>query len=478
VIQRQHRQRNLFEAVIGSVEELIDGLIEPPLKRLDEVLADEALLDSVMQELARRRPQSRRRGRPGTPGEVALRMLVLKRIKRWSFEQTEHEVRQSLVYRHLARVYFERVPDAKTLIRLSAVIGSEGLEAIHRRLIEMACEQGLLKGRYARVDTTVVETNIRYPTDSRLLQDGVRVLTRAFKRIEAGTGVMGGKLRDRMRATTHRVLEIARAARSRAGQAQERLAQGYRRLLSIVRGTVRDAERVCAELSSGARVAVEHTARLVASSQAQLEQLVPLVRRVIAQTQARIFHNDTHYADKLFSLFEPHSEAIRKGKASKPTEFGKLLKVQEAENQLVVDYQLYDQRPEDQSLVMPTIEAHVRTFGRPPQLLAADRGFWSAANKRAATERGVKKVCIPALGKLKAEQATEQRQRWFRRGQRLRAGCEGRISVLKRRDGLARCRYHGMEGIKRWVGWGVVSNNLWVLIKSPSHASGKATGSG
>ena len=393
-------------------------------------------------------------------------MLVLKRIKGWSFEETEHEVRKNLVYRHLARVYFERVPDAKTLIRLSAVIGADGVEAIHRRLVEMARAQGLIKGRYARVDTTVVETNIRYPTDSRLLQDGVRVLTRAFKRIEAGTGVVGGKLRKRMRATTHRVLEIARAARSRAGQGRERLEQGYRRLLSTVRSTVRDAERVRAELAAGTRAALSQHMLVVTRSQAQLEQFVPLVRRVVAQTRARIFQNDTHYPDKLFSLFEPHTEALRKGKASTPTEFGKLLRVQEAEHQIVVDYQVYDRRPEDRTLLLPTIEAHLRAFGRAPHWLAADRGFWSAANKRAATERGVEKVCIPALGRLKAEQAAEQRQRWFRRGQRWRVGCEGRISVLKRRDGLARCRYRGMDGIKRWGGWGVVSNNLWVLMKS------------
>lgn len=476
MIQRRHQQRNLFEAVIGSVEELVEGLIEPRLRRLDEILADETLLDAVMQELAKRRPHSRSRGRRGTPGEVALRMLVLKRIKGWSFEQTEHEVRQNLVYRHLARVYFEPVPDAKTLIRLSAVIGADGVEAIHRRLVEIAREQGLFEGRRARVDTTVVETNIRYPTDSRLLQDGVRVLTRAFKQIEAGTGVVGGQLRDRMRATTHRVLEIARAARSRAGQGRERLEQGYRRLLSIMRSTVRDAERVSAELASGARVAFSQSAvRAVTNSQAQLEHFVPLVRRVMAQTRARIFRNDTHYADKVFSLFEPHSEAIRKGKAAKPTEFGKLLRVQEAENQIVVDYEVYEQRPEDQSLVVPTLEAHLRVFGKPPQLLAADRGFWSARNKRAAQERGVKRVCIPALGKLKVEQAAEQRQRWFRRGQRWRVGCEGRISVLKRRDGLARCRYRGMDGMKRWVGWGVVSNNLHVLINSRRTAYGRDT---
>jgi len=476
MILRRHQQRNLFEAVIGSVETLIEGLIEPPLRRLDEVLADEALLDAVMTELARRHPQSRRRGRRGTPGEVALRMLVLKRIKGWSFEETEREVRQNLVYRHLARVYFERVPDAKTLIRLSRAIGTAGIEAIHQRLLELAKDQGLIAGRRARVDTTVVETNISYPTDSSLLADGVRVLTRALQRIEQATGVLGRKVRNRKRATTRRLLEISRAARSRnLKDSRPRLQAGYRRLVGVVRATVRDAQRVMAEVADGLRAAVSPRAgQAVMRAQTQITQMLPLVQRVIVQTRARVFGGDQHYRDKVLSLFEPHTEAIRKGKVSKPTEFGKLVKIQEAENQLVVDYQVYERRPDDRSLTIPSLEAHQRLFGRPPYLLAADRGFWSPANQHAAHRAGVKRVCIPALGKPSAAQRAEQHQRWFRRGQRLRAGCEGRISVLKRRDGLARCRYHGINGMRRWVGWGVVSNNLWVLMKSTKVARRRA----
>jgi transposase, IS5 family len=232
MITRSHGQRNLFETVIGPLEKLVEGLIEPALERLDQLLADEQLMEAVAVQMAKRRPQSRTHGRPGTPVEVALRRLVLKRLRGWSFEETEREVRASLVYRKLVRVYFEKVPDAKTLLRLSAVIGSDGVEAIHNRLLEMAREQKLVAGRSARVDTTVVETDIRYPTDSRLLADGVRVLGRALKRIEQATGVCGAKLRDRMRATTHRVLEIARAARSRGPDARARLERGYRRLLA------------------------------------------------------------------------------------------------------------------------------------------------------------------------------------------------------------------------------------------------------
>jgi IS5 family transposase len=233
MIQLRHCQRSIFEAAIGSIEKLIEGLIEPPLQRLDEVLADEQLLGAVSGRLAQRWAQSRTRGRPGTPAEVVLRMLVLKRVKGWSFEETEREVRASLVYRYLVRVYFEPVPDAKTLIRLSKVIGVAGIEAIHGRLVEVAKDQGLIKGQRARVDTTVVETNISYPTDSNLLADGVRVLTRGLKRIERMTGVVARKVRNRKRATTRRVLEIARAARSRnLKNSRARLEAGYRRLSS------------------------------------------------------------------------------------------------------------------------------------------------------------------------------------------------------------------------------------------------------
>jgi transposase, IS5 family len=466
MIQRQYLPDSMFEAAFGAIEQLIEGLIEPALQRLDELLADEQLLEAVLGRLAQRWPHSRTRGRPGTPAEVVLRMLVLKRIKGWSFADTEREVRASLVYRYLVRVYFEPVPDAKTLLRLSGVIGVEGIEAIHRRLLELAKEQGLIHGRQARVDTTVVETNISYPTDSGLLAAGVRVLTRALQRIERATGVLGQKVRNRKRATTRRMLEIARAARSRnLTVSRGRLQTGYRRLLGLVRATVRDAKRVMAELVAGMRVAVgQRACQLVARAQAQLAHMLPLVQRVITQTRARILGGDKHYQDKVLSLFEPHTEAIRKGKASKPTEFGQLVKLQEAENQFVVDYQVYPRRPADQSLAIPSLEAHQRIFGRPPYLLAADRGFWSPHNKQAAQRAGVTRVCIPALGKPSAAQRAEQHQRWFRRGQRLRAGCEGRISVMKRRDGLARCRYRGPDGMQRWVGWGVVSNNLRVLI--------------
>jgi len=468
MIERRHGQRSVFEAAVGSVEKLVEGVVDPALERLDHLLADERLVEAVVERLAQRRPRSRRWGRPGTPAEVVLRMLALKRLKGWSFADTEREVRISLVYRKVTRVYFERVPDAKTLIRLSGVLGPEGVEAINRRLVAIAQEAGVIRGRQARLDTTVTETNIHYPRDSSLLADGVRVLTRALKRIEAATGVVGRRVRDRNRATARRVWEISRAARHRVRTARSTLERGYQRLVAITRAVVRDGERVLRELADGARQAMsERAVAMVVVATGMVAHMLPLVRRVIAQTRARVFGGDTHYPGKLLSLFEPHTEAIRKGKAAKPTEFGKQVKIQEAENQIVVDYAVYAARPPDQTLLLPAIEKHQAIFGRVPRLVAADRGFFSRRNVQAAKAAGVERVCVPATGRVSETERREQRRRWFRHGQRMRTGCEGRISVLKRRDGLGRCRYRGLRGMERWVGWGVVSNNLWVLITRP-----------
>ena len=159
-------------------------------------------------------------------------------------------------------------------------------------------------------------------------------------------------------------------------------------------------------------------------------------------------------------MFEPHTEVIRKGKAAKPTEFGKMVKIQEAEQQIVTHYEVYDERPSDADLLIPALEVHAQQFGQSPRLVTADAGFFSARNEAAAHERGVKRVAIPNLSTKSAERKKLQKKRWFRNAQKWRTGCEGRISLLKRRHGLNRCRYKGPSGIKRWVGLGVIADNL------------------
>jgi len=172
---------------------------------------------------------------------------------------------------------------------------------------------------------------------------------------------------------------------------------------------------------------------------------------------------DTRAEGKLLSLFEPSTEVIRKGKAGKPNEFGKMVKLQEAENQIVTDYEVYDRRPNDADLLIPAIESHQARFGRAPYLVAADAAFYSGKNEAAAKAKGVKRVCVPNRSTKSPECKREQNKRWFRNGQKWRTGSEGRISVVKRRHGLDCCRYKGDNGMRRWVGWGVVGDNLLLI---------------
>jgi IS5 family transposase len=458
VIERRRTQRSFGDGLIADeVEDLREGW----MNHADRLLDDEAIVTAVYEALGRRHPKSRSRGRLGAPADVVLRLLVLKHVRNWSYEVLEREVRANLVYRDFTRVGGGKMPDAKTIGRWGLAVGPDTVKQVHEQLVQMAQAAGVAAGRRMRVDTTVVETNVHYPTDSSLLGDGVRVLTRTMKKITAIVGDVGAKLRDRSRSVKLRLLDMARAARAKGPQSRERLKRGYGRLLASTSRVVGQAKRFAREIADGVKRTSGVVEQLALEGlRQQIEEMAPRVRQVMKQTRARIFGGDTHVEGKLLSLFEPSTELIRKGKAAKPNEFGKMVKLQEAENQIVVDYVVYDRRPNDADLLIPAIETHQAQLGRAPYLVAADAAFYSGKNEAAAKAKGVKRVCVPNRSTKSPERKREQKKRWFRNGQKWRTGSEGRISVVKRRHGLDRCRYKGDSGMRRWVGLGVIGDNL------------------
>jgi IS5 family transposase len=282
-----------------------------------------------------------------------------------------------------------------------------------------------------------------------------------MKRIAKIAGAVGAQLRDRTRSVRHRVMEIGRASRSRASQGQERMKNCYRKLLSSTSRVVGQAKRFAREVASGVKHGASVTEQVcLEADRAYLEKMIPLVRQVMHQTRERVFKGNTHVHGKLVSLFEPQTEIIRKGKAAKPTEFGKMVKIQEAEEQIVTDYAVYDERPSDCDLLLPALDVHEQLLGRTPRVVTADAAFFSLNNESTAQARGVKRVAIPNARTQSAERKKLQKKRWFRNAQKWRTGCEGRISLLKRRHGLNRSRYKGPSGMKRWVGLGVIADNL------------------
>jgi IS5 family transposase len=437
----------------GLIREEISDLWEPWMRHADTVLDNDRLVEIIQAALVKRCKKSRTRGRPGTPADVILRLLILKHIRDWSFQETAREVRANLVYREFTRIGAGTVPDDKSISRFSRQIGPQVVEQLHEQVVSIAKENNLIPGRKLCVDTTVVETNIHYPTDSTLLNDGVRVLTRVMKKVTAVAGAVVTPLRDRTRSVKRRILEIVRASRNKSEKGKQKLTAAYRKLLDVSSRVVGQAKKFSAELANKRRTVLRRAKQ-------QLDEMIPRVQQVMRQTRQRVFGGDTRAEGKIVSVFETETEVIRKGKAGKPTEFGKLVKIQEAENQIVTHYEVYDRRPSDSALLTPAIEKHIEQFGHAPIVAAADTGFFSAANEARAEQLGVKRVAVPSQSTKSVARKQTQKKRWFKKAQAWRTGCEGRISVLKRRHGMNRSRYKGTDGMRRFVGLAVIADNV------------------
>ena len=441
--------------------------MEPVLAELDRLLDDDIVLERVKADLACRAPQSLTRGRHATPVEVILRMLVVRRLYDWTYEETEHFVGDSLVLRQFCRLYLKRAPDDTTLIRWAGLIGPLSLAQIHERVVLLAQQLRVTRGRKLRTDGTVVATTIHHPTDSSLLADGVRVLSRWIGRAKTllgETAATGRDLfRDRTRSARHWARQIAASTRQRGEAAAEKRSAAYERLVTITAASLDQAHAVVRQLAEPASVGGT-------AVQESLEQIVPLVEQVLDQACRRVFAGESVPASqKLVSLFEPHTQIIRRGKLNQPTEFGRKIWLDEVDGGIISRYQVLEGNPADASQVAPTLAHHQHLFGHPPDVFAGDRGVHTAENELTARELGVKQVALPQAGATSVERRAYQRHGWFRRAQQFRAGMEGRISVLKRRGNLGRCRDHRAAGFERWVGWGVITANLTTIARTQAH---------
>jgi len=439
---------------------LKDDLLEP----VDALLADPELVGLVRKCLAGRRPASTRTGRTGIAPDRVLRCCVLKHLKGWSFRELERELRSNLIYRQFTRFDAEVTPDFSSFSRVFAVLSPAVTEQIHRRVVGVAREQGVAAGRKVRVDTTVVESNIHYPTDSTLLGDGIRVLTRGLGRIAAECRRGAVDVVNHGRAVKHRLLEISRAAKSLTTAGQQRLRDGYEKLVALTRGVVRQATDVVTRVAAGRLKVIGNRLRVDAYV-GEVRHYLPLVEQVITQTTARVCGGDRHVAGKVLSVFEPHTQVIRKGKAHKPNEFGRLVRLDEVEHGVVSGYHVLEGNQADTDSFLPALDHHQACFGHAPHLATADRGFFSAQNEREAEARGVAKVALPARGRLSQTRTARQKERWFRRAMRWRAGCEATISTLKHPFSMVRATYKGEPGFHRYVGWSVITKNLCAIAR-------------
>lgn len=428
------------------------------LQKIDGYLEDEKLYRLIRDDLAKRHPRTKETGRHSTPVEVVLRVLVVKRLYGYSYAETERVVRDSLSLRQFCRVYLNDVPDEKTLIRWANVIQPRTLEKFNERIMQLAIERKVTRGRKLRTDGTLVESNIRPPSDNRLLADGVRVLARTVVRArELLQHNVQEPFEDFTQAAKQRARQIGETLRKKTEAAKTAGRQQYQELLDMTRKTIESARRIQKQLQK----LPEKKAKQLAQT---LETFLPRAEQVIDQTTRRILQGEQVPAsEKIVSLFEEHTDIICRGKESRPVEYGHKVWLNEVEGGLVSHYRILDGNPSDEQQWKPSLKAHFKTFQQPPQQASGDRGLFSELNEQLAQDLGVKRVILPQPGYRSKARLKLERKAWFVKGRHWHAGVEGRISVLKRAHDLGRCLAHGLNGFQCWVGWGVIAGNLAVL---------------
>lgn len=435
--------------------------MDAELVKMDSYLEDEKLYRLIQQELSKRWPKTQETGRNSTPVAGVLRMLVVKRVYGYSSEETERNVSDSLKLRRFCRVYLNAVPDDTTLIRWANFIQPKTLEKFNQRIMQRAVERKVTSGRKLRTDGSVVESNMRRPTDNRLLADSVRVLARSVIRGCSFLKTAGQKAQAHFEDFTQAAQQISRqigeTLRTKTEAARTAGRQQYQELLEMTQATVAWARQTQKQLQKRSEQQAQRLAQTLAT-------FIPRAEQGIDQTIRRILHGEQVPAqEQIVSLFEAHTDIICRGKESHPVEYGHKLWLNEVDGGLVSHYRLLAGNPSDELQWKPSRKAHQATFHPPPQQASADRGLYSEPNEQFAHELGVQRVILPKPGYRSQPREKLEHRAWFVKGRHWHAGIEGRIRVLKRAHDLGRCLAHGFSGFQGWVAWGVIAGNLAVL---------------
>lgn len=388
-------------------------------------------------------------GRKGMTAEGVLRAALLKQMNSWSYDELCFHLADSTTYRWFAGLgWDEAAPSRSTLQRNIKRITEESWQAINRTLLGYAKDLRVEDGRKVRVDATVTESNIHYPTDSSLLWDAVRVLTRLMGEASERFGV--DRFPNRTRRAKRRAMDVLNARR------QRKRIKAYRDLLKVTRETVGYAEETALQLEGKADV-------MAPLSAVEIRHYVALAERVIDQTERRVLHGEQVPAgEKLVSIFEEHTDIIVKDR--RDTLYGHKLTLTSGSSGLVLDWVVEDGNPADSTLVVRMIERQKDIYGKVPRQAAFDGGYTSKANLRDAKAAGVGDVSFSKKRGL--EVLDMARSHWvYRRLRNFRAGIESWISFLKRCFGLDRCSWRGRAGFPRYVGASIVAANLLTLAR-------------
>jgi IS5 family transposase len=430
--------------------DLWDSILPDEVKKLSEELEG---VDTLLQDERLMAPFLERfnqtMGRPSVPVSTYLRLMYLKFRYKLGYETLVEEVSDSIRWRRFCGIaYQSRVPEASTLCKLTHKYGEEPLGELHRLIIRNLAERKLVRGGKIRTDTTVIASDIHFPTDAGLLLDGLRRLRQGLIRVPR----IGLRLGRTMKKTKKLVFAIAQALRKKDVKSRERVKRINRKIIRIVRRTVIKVKRVLCRVKDK-------------KVRGHLETTLGLTDRVAGQSEDRL--NGGEPADRLVSMADPGARPIKKGKLDKPVEFGRTGHVTQDESGYFTQYGVHHGNPGDAPLLPGILEEHENQFPKALKAFAADMGFSSKENRGLLEDAGVSRIGMAWRGNPPPDVRARQGRRWFKKLMAFRAGIEGSISFLSRKFGLKRSMFRGDAGTRIWVGWVVIAANLYRFGRGP-----------
>jgi IS5 family transposase len=404
-------------------------------------------------------------GRPSIPMETYLRLMFLKFRYRLGYESLCREVADSISWQRFCRIPLGmRVPHPTTLMKITTRCGEDAIVGLNQALLAKAAAGKLLRTNKVRADTTVVEADVGYPTDSGLLAQAVGAMARTVKRIKAAGGASRTAARDRRRSAGRRARSIASKLRLRGAQNRDEAQAAVQRITGELAGiadqSVRDAVAVLRNAKRALRAAAGQRKGRLHRAINDLNTLVERTQRVVAQARSRLGGVMPESATRLVSLHDVDARPIRKGRLGKPVEFGYKAQVVDNVDGVILDHNVEMGNPVDAPQLAPAIERITRRAGGPPRAVTADRGYGEAAVERDLHELGVRSVAIPRKNKPGAARREFEHRKSFRDKIKWRTGAEGRINHIKRSYGWNRTEFTGIAGARTWCGHGVFAHNL------------------
>jgi len=449
----------MFRVENGSQQNpsLWESVLPPELFQMNEELTKvDKLLDDERFFAPFREKFCTHIGRPSTAVATYLRLMYLKYRYGLGYEVLVKEVSDSLAWRRFCHLALDdRVPDSTTLIKLTHKYGEDTVRALNETLVLKLKEGKVVRGKKLRIDTTVVESDIHHPTDTGLLNDGVRVIARVVCRLKKAIPGIGSRFVNHTRKAKKTYLSLMKVMKGRVGKDKAALKDAQDKLVKITGEVIAGGRAVQSELDL-----LRESSPLVNRLRGQLGEWIETAEKIVHQTQ-EVIKGNRHLPRRIVSLFDVDARPIRRGKARVDTEFGRKVLLGETDHGIISTYHVVEDNPSDVALLKPAVKGHKRLFRKRLKAVTGDRGFYSQANEDWLKDNGVRQVSIPKRGKINGERHSHQKQPWFKRLQRFRAGIEARISLLKRKFGLKRSRMRGSSGVNIWVGQGIFAQNLW-----------------